>query len=436
MAENLERILDNIDALIYVSDIETGEILFINKKAEQEFGVVDAKGQICWKVLQKGMTEVCGFCPVYRLQLIEEEPITWEEHNTLTGRFYQNTDRLIPWIDGRMVHIQHSVDITEQKEFQHKLERMNEQQRIMGIRRQAMLDACPLGCHFRNSSYELIDCNSASLKLFGYDSQEEYLDKGVKNIFSRLKPEEKLSADEIRNYFDKVREEGRLRKELIIEDKAGNGIPCEVTMVKLETEDDFVIVSYIRDLREIEEKEERIKETKFDELTGIYSKRYFMEEAGRLLEYCCKQEVMFSVILFSIDRLKRINGEFGHAVGDDVILRISEIMRKKLDINHVYGRFDGTGFLIGLTGYDTSGTWKLAEEIREEVAAASYREANGPVQTTISTGIAIRRDEKIKLTELLEQADKAMYDARKAGRNCTRIYDKETNAGVQFYEKQ
>lgn len=112
----LERVLNSIDALIYVSDLATGEILFINKKMEDCFGLKNAVGKICWQVLQTGMTGVCDFCPVHALKDVDSAPIIWEEYNTVTNRTYQNTDRLIHWTNDRIVHIQHSVDITDLKE--------------------------------------------------------------------------------------------------------------------------------------------------------------------------------------------------------------------------------------------------------------------------------------------------------------------------------
>ncbi len=119
----LIRILDNLDANIYVSDIETDEILFINKKMMEEFGLTgDVTGQKCWKVLQEGMTERCPFCPSSKLARNADYQAVWEEHNTATKKYYKNTDSAIKWLDGRLVHLQHSVDITVEKEAMTKLE--------------------------------------------------------------------------------------------------------------------------------------------------------------------------------------------------------------------------------------------------------------------------------------------------------------------------
>ncbi len=118
----IRRVLDALDTMIYVSDIETDEILFVNDKMAKAFGSEELKGKICWQVFQKGFTEACSFCPCKRLKDSPKETIVWEEHNTVTGQYYKNTDSMIEWDGGKLAHIQNSLDITELKTAQMKLE--------------------------------------------------------------------------------------------------------------------------------------------------------------------------------------------------------------------------------------------------------------------------------------------------------------------------
>ena len=113
----LESILNGMDAYIYVTDPVTDDILFINDKMSEHFDFKNNGDEApkCWKVLQSGMSERCPFCPNHRLKNYPEETVVWEEQNTVTGRHYRNSDKLIKWPDGRLVHMQHSVDITEMK---------------------------------------------------------------------------------------------------------------------------------------------------------------------------------------------------------------------------------------------------------------------------------------------------------------------------------
>ena len=127
----LQNILNSMDAYLYVSDIETDEILFINDKMKEHFNLSDdAVGQTCWKVLQSGFSERCEFCPNRKLIYAPDEVISWEENNTVTGRYYRNVDRFIEWTNGK-VHLQHSTDITELKISEQRLKRRLEQQELM-----------------------------------------------------------------------------------------------------------------------------------------------------------------------------------------------------------------------------------------------------------------------------------------------------------------
>lgn len=111
------KILNGLKANVYVTDIETDEIIFMNETMKRDFDVTDPEGKVCWKVLQEGRGVHCEFCPVDRLR---RHPNTnfvyqWDEFNAVTKRSYRNYDSLISWIDGRMVHLQQSIDVTELK---------------------------------------------------------------------------------------------------------------------------------------------------------------------------------------------------------------------------------------------------------------------------------------------------------------------------------
>lgn len=110
----LNEIMDSLSAGIYITDPETDQILFMNKTMKRMFSEPHPEGKVCWRVLQKGMNRRCDFCPIPLLQSSGEEhpSCLWEETNS-GGRVFENHDMLIPWVDGRTVHIQQSLDVTE-----------------------------------------------------------------------------------------------------------------------------------------------------------------------------------------------------------------------------------------------------------------------------------------------------------------------------------
>jgi len=128
----LHGLLDGIDAYLYVVDPEDDTILYINEKMRRHYGLAENPiGTVCWQTLQDGLTERCPFCPYDQLVNAPDTSIVWEERSSLTGRQYRNTDCLIEWEGGKLVHLQHSVDITSIKTVEASLQKRLEQQELM-----------------------------------------------------------------------------------------------------------------------------------------------------------------------------------------------------------------------------------------------------------------------------------------------------------------
>ncbi|MDM8158385.1 response regulator [Labilibaculum sp. K2S] len=122
-----ELVMDNIDALVYVSDIETYEILFMNKRMKDKFG--DNIGAKCFSTMQAGETEPCSFCTNH-LIINDGKPseiYNWEFKNPLTNRWYYISDLAIEWIDGRIVRFEIATDITSLKESDIELKQKNDE---------------------------------------------------------------------------------------------------------------------------------------------------------------------------------------------------------------------------------------------------------------------------------------------------------------------
>jgi len=110
----LRAVLDSIDALAYVADMATDEVLFLNQYGKDLWS--DLTGQVCWQNLQTGQNNPFPFCTNSRLLDMEGRPTgvyVWEFHNTITRRWYQCRDIAIPWSNGRLVRLEIATDITE-----------------------------------------------------------------------------------------------------------------------------------------------------------------------------------------------------------------------------------------------------------------------------------------------------------------------------------
>ncbi|MDR0325815.1 MAG: response regulator, partial [Oscillospiraceae bacterium] len=110
----LKNILNTIDAMIYVTVPDTGELLFVNENMKRHFNIKNEYiGRFCYQIFQRGLTKRCSFCPCHQLDKEPDTPVVWTERNPLTGRVYRNTDSYIEWPGGKTAHLQYSVDVTE-----------------------------------------------------------------------------------------------------------------------------------------------------------------------------------------------------------------------------------------------------------------------------------------------------------------------------------
>lgn len=132
--ERLITILESINANIYVADMSTHEIIFVNQRMREERGG-RLMGEICYRVF-RNLETPCSECPTHSLLDENNEPkgvVTWENFSPITRRWYQNHDRAIRWVDGRLVHLQISTDITELKQTQERLEYLSAHDALTGL---------------------------------------------------------------------------------------------------------------------------------------------------------------------------------------------------------------------------------------------------------------------------------------------------------------
>ena len=129
---HMKSLLNSIGALIYISDMETHEVLLANNYGKKIWG--DIVGKKCWQTIQSGMTGPCDFCTNDKLLDQDGNPagiLEWEFMNALTERWYSCRDSAIRWTDGRMVRMAVTIDITERKEMENALRKSEEKHRLL-----------------------------------------------------------------------------------------------------------------------------------------------------------------------------------------------------------------------------------------------------------------------------------------------------------------
>ena len=118
----ISTILNSLDALVYVSDLQTYELIYLNDYGAKVWGPIG--GRKCYEVLQAGQQAPCQFCTNHLLTDATGKPAgthVWEFQNTMNGRWYQCRDQAVVWVDGRLVRIEIATDITERKVIEQEL---------------------------------------------------------------------------------------------------------------------------------------------------------------------------------------------------------------------------------------------------------------------------------------------------------------------------
>jgi diguanylate cyclase (GGDEF)-like protein/PAS domain S-box-containing protein len=161
---------------------------------------------------------------------------------------------------------------------------------------------------------------------------------------------------------------------------------------------------------------------RIDDLTQVCNRRYFYEEAEKQLMLAQRYQRPMALLMLDLDHFKQVNDTHGHRAGDDLLIHFAHICRSTIRETDIIGRTGGEEFAILLpeTGLDAASL--LAERIRSNVESSSVAFNHAILTYTVSVGVAVRDTEDLNIEKMLSHADKALYAAKKAGRNCIRIY--------------
>ena len=161
---------------------------------------------------------------------------------------------------------------------------------------------------------------------------------------------------------------------------------------------------------------ERVKQLAYiDGLTGIFNRRYFELRIAEEIERAKRFDAGMAVILVDIDQFKRLNDEFGHLLGDEVLRQVSSILHQQLRKIDVVCRYGGEEFGILLSQTSPQHALGVAEKLRRLVETWQF--PGVPRSVTISAGAATFPDHGTTRDELVKAADSGMYAAKQAGRN-------------------
>lgn len=153
-----------------------------------------------------------------------------------------------------------------------------------------------------------------------------------------------------------------------------------------------------------------------DELTKIHNRRFINDVLERQAALAHRGDYRFSVCFFDLDLFKKINDTFGHAAGDEVLVKVAQIAASEIRTADYLARYGGDEFIAVLSATDAERAEAVAERIRQSAADTGYDALEPGARVTISCGVTEHRTPET-VDDLLARADKALYAAKERGRN-------------------
>jgi diguanylate cyclase (GGDEF)-like protein/PAS domain S-box-containing protein len=274
------------------------------------------------------------------------------------------------------------------------------------------------------TTMEFVAVNSTASQMLGY-SREELFELGPMQVVSS-------SRDQLEALYDAIiAGRGRTASVETAHRKDGSVFPVEVHRQAQRAGADWIIVAVSRDITERIEAQSRLEDlVHFDALTGLMNRTLFCEALTKALVYASATRQTVAVLHLDLDHFKKINDTYGHLIGDELLIQVSDRLIDCLGDCDTVGRLGGDEFVLILT---TQQGRRDAAAVAEKIQTA-LRKPFGldgrDVSVTASIGITLHPDDATDTDTLLKCADTAMYQAKQSGRDAFQFFTSAMNTEV------
>ncbi|PLX84034.1 MAG: hypothetical protein C0617_09435 [Desulfuromonas sp.] len=427
--EQISTIFDAMDAVVYVADMATHEMLYLNHYGQSHI-CGEWEGRKCYEALQVGQDGPCSFCTN---DLILEDgepssPCVWEFRNTVNERWYRCIDRAIRWPDGRLVRLEIAVDITEVKVAEQAVERENAflQTIIDGVVDPIMVIAL---------DYKILLMNRAAEELVPGDAGAA---TGLTCHEASHHSDTPCSGEDHPCPLREVRETGKPTT-VVHQHTLGTGESriFELSVSPLWNEDGSLkgVIEASRDITDrllfeasLTEKEKRLHHlAHHDALTGLPNRLLFHDRLQHALAKVQRDGTGVAILFLDLDRFKNINDSLGHELGDRVLCEVGKRIRYWVRASDTVARLGGDEFVIVLENVkESTYVAALAQKILHMMAQPIViNELELFVTGTV--GISLYPEDGKDAETLMKQADTAMYRGKDKGRNTYQFYTSDIN---------
>lgn len=274
------------------------------------------------------------------------------------------------------------------------------------------------------------------LKIYeAINSDERYIDDEnkevvIQNIIESLKEEVEFLINTVDEYGQRLteKENNVIEKREEVEDASVKEllgqIVYELQDIKKQNEVfKEKIEVQARKINELESELERVRsEANIDHLTKLLNKKSFEDILDEYFKLFKRKGEIFSLILIDLDNFKSINDNYGHIVGDEVLKNIASILKQYLRDKDIIARIGGEEFAVLLPGVDITIAYKIADRLRTILENRIINVEKNIIRVTASFGIIEVNNSINSVKELLSSVDRALYRAKKEGKNRVVIF--------------
>ncbi|TWX63384.1 GGDEF domain-containing protein [Colwellia sp. C1TZA3] len=185
------------------------------------------------------------------------------------------------------------------------------------------------------------------------------------------------------------------------------------------------MIGFSTDVTELYQLKEKFKQlANIDELTSIYNRRYFFDNANREFNRSKRHQQALAVISLDVDHFKAVNDQYGHPVGDQVLIKIAQLITPTIRAEDIFARIGGEEFSILLPNINRSKGLQTAERLRnllDKNPIIINNKIKLPIK--ISLGLSVIKPSDGCFQDLYARSDSALYKAKSQGRNHVYIID-------------
>ena len=270
----------------------------------------------------------------------------------------------------------------------------------------------------QDSTAAFVDCNQAALKLLKM-TRKQFINMTPDQISVEFQPNGRRS-DEYAPEMTALGWKGFHRFEWTCRNLEGGEFVVEVSLVPITLKGQAMLHCTWHDITERKRLEtELFRQARFDYLTGLSNRRYFLERGEEELRRAGRYGKQLSVGMMDIDNFKKINDQYGHDAGDAVLKTLADVCIETLRDVDIVGRMGGEEFAVLMPETDFAAALEAFERLREAFAGALVplvSRVDG-IRFSVSIGVANHRSAVDRLEDLLKLADQALYQAKASGKN-------------------